>query len=430
MPPAPPVFAPPSPPPARRGGSLAALLAAAAAQAGAAAGACAAPLRLRDTGGAAPRARRVARPLARISEQLSPAAPAGGGAGAKAGAPPLPSERARRGGRGGVLSRASGGVRFVAGLALLPLRLLPLPRARKNGKNGGSSAGDNNTSSSASLSAPPPLSRAARERAGASARALAAREETRALFLHTNPSERRRASDFFATLAHPSWRLESIHAPSGTEIWRLPGGRFHTIMGVADVAAAPSTALELFRDPKAVFTKVFPRVDAMFLSGTVLASARGGFAACAARFRLPALVGGGAAPGFPAREFVWTQYVTRLASGNVLVTARSCDGDAPGAVACRQDARCPAEAALPRCTGAVRGALLTSGYYGRAIGTNGPIGTKNGAATSACSRVYYIVQADPGGVLPAWLVNFAAAKQAHNVTRLAAMFRNGQLVPA
>jgi hypothetical protein len=427
MPPPPPLFVPP--PAARRGGSLAALLAAAAAQAGAAAGACAAPLRLRDTGGAARPRRRVARPMARISEQLSPAPAPPPAAGAKAGAPPLPSERARRGGRGGVLSRASGGVRFVAGLALLPLRLLPLPRkTRKNGGSKNAAGAASSPSSASPLSAPPPpppLSRAARERAGASARAAAAREETRALFLHTNPAERRRASDFFATLAHPSWRLESLHSPSGTEIWRLPGGRFHTIMGVADVAAAPATALELFRDPKAVFTKVFPRVDAMFLSGTVLASARGGFAACAARFRLPALVGGGAAPGFPAREFVWTQYVTRLASGNVLVTARSCDGDAPGAVACRLDARCPAEDALPRCQGAVRGALLTSGYYGRSIGT------KNGAsATSACSRVYYIVQADPGGVLPAWLVNFAAAKQAHNVTRLAAMFRDGKLLPA
>jgi hypothetical protein len=118
------------------------------------------------------------------------------------------------------------------------------------------------------------------------------------------------------------------------------------------------------------------------------------------------------------------QYVTRLASGNVLVTARSCDGAASGAVAARSDARCPAAEALPPVArGAVRGSLLTSGYYGRRVAPT----AAGGAATS---RVFYIVQADPAGFLPAWLVNFAASKQAHNVTRLAAMFKGGQLQAA
>jgi hypothetical protein len=421
------------PPPPRRG-SLDALLAAAAqlsaAGGGAAACAHAAPPRGGGAGGSSAARRRVARPLARISAQL----PLPASADKKLPPPPLTEDARGGGGRGGarggrgLLARAGGGARFVAGLALLPLRLLPLPRKKQQRTHSGGSGGSGALSPSS-----PPLSHAARERAGAAARAAAAREETRALFLHANASERRRVSEFFSTLSAPGWRLESVHAPSGTEVWRLPGGRFHTIMGVADVAAAPKTALELFQDPKSVFTRVFPRVDAMFLRGEVLASARGGFAACAARFRLPSLVGSGAAPGFPAREFVWTQYVTRLASGNVLVTARSCDGASPGAAACRLDARCPREEALPRCAGAVRGALLTSGYYGRAnpaAAATSSAATSSAATSSASSRVYYIVQADPGGVLPAWLVNFAAAKQAHNVTRLAAMFRDGKLLPA
>jgi hypothetical protein len=201
-------------------------------------------------------------------------------------------------------------------------------------------------------------------------------------------------------------------------VWRLPGDRIHCIMGVADVAAAPSKALELFEDPKAVFTRVFPRVDTMFVRGAVLASARGGFAVCRGVFKLPALVGNGAAAGFPPRDFVWTQYVTKLrATGNVLVTARSCDGAGADAAAARADPRCPPDAALPRAgaEGAVRGRLLTSGYYGRRAGPN-------------ATRCFYIAQADPAGVLPAWLVNFAAGKQAGNVTRLAAMFRDGKLV--
>ena len=202
------------------------------------------------------------------------------------------------------------------------------------------------------------------------------------------------------------------------QVWRLPGDRIHCIMGVADVAAAPSKALELFEDPKAVFTRVFPRVDIMFIRGAVLSSARGGFAVCRAVFKLPAVVGSGAAAGFPPRDFVWTQYVTKLrATGNVLVTARSCDGAGPDAAAARADPRCPPAETMPRpgADGAVRGRLLTSGYYGRRMGP-------------ASSRVFYIAQADPGGILPAWLVNFAAGKQAANVTRLAAMFRNGKLL--
>ncbi len=107
--------------------------------------------------------------------------------------------------------------------------------------------------------------------------------------------------------------------------------------------------------------------------------------------------------------------MTKLASGNVLVTARSCDGDGPDAKAARGDPRCPAQDKLPQPRGAVRGRLLTSGYYGHRVGP-------------ASSRVYYIVQADPAGLLPSWLVNLASAKQAHNVTRLAAMFRDGKLV--
>lgn len=156
----------------------------------------------------------------------------------------------------------------------------------------------------------------------------------------------------------------------------------------------------------------------MFVRGAVLASARGGFAVCRGVFKLPALVGNGAAAGFPPRDFVWTQYVTKLrATGNVLVTARSCDGAGADAAAAHADPRCPPDAALPRAgaEGAVRGRLLTSGYYGRRAGPN-------------ATRCFYIAQADPAGVLPAWLVNFAAGKQAGNVTRLAAMFRDGKLV--
>ena len=387
-----------------------------------------------SAGGAA---RRTPQPFfAALSSRGARAAPA---------AAPAATAPARSGGGGSLLGLPFGllfgGVRLtagaagsVAGLALLPLRLLPMPRRRSApAPDGGSGSG----------SASPPLSREARERAGHALRAKAAKEELAMLWSYTNAAERARVTDFFACFSSPRWRLEEVR-DNGTEVrlyavscacavlvaplltricplrqvWRLPGDRIHCIMGVADVAAAPSKALELFEDPKAVFTRVFPRVDTMFIRGAVLSSARGGFAVCRAVFKLPALVGNGAAAGFPPRDFVWTQYVTKLrATGNVLVTARSADGAGPDAAAARADPRCPPASALPPpgADGAVRGRLLTSGYYGR---REGP----------AKSRVFYIAQADPGGILPAWLVNFAAGKQAANVTRLAAMFRNGKLL--
>ena len=250
---------------------------------------------------------------------------------------------------------------------------------------------------SSSEAASIPLSVRERERAAHLQRSAYACEETRALWLCRDPKERKRTADFFATFAAPGWRLEEVRS-DGTEVWRLPGSRIHTILGVKDVNTVTKTALEMFSDPRAVFTRVFPRIDSMFLAGEVLA-VKGAETLCAATFKLPNLVGGGSAPGFPPREFVWTQYVTRLPSGNVLVTAATSEEGAK----------------RPTARGAVRGTLLTSGYYGRKV---------DGQQRT---RVYYIAQADPAGILPAWLVNFAAGKQAGNVTRLAQMFKTGRL---
>ena len=38
-------------------------------------------------------------------------------------------------------------------------------------------------------------------------------------------------------------------------------------------------------------------------------------------------------------------------------------------------------------------------------------------------------QADPGGILPKWLVNMCAARQAGNVERLSDLYRSGTFVP-
>jgi hypothetical protein len=57
---------------------------------------------------------------------------------------------------------------------------------------------------------------------------------------------------------------------------------------------------------------------------------------------------------------------------------------------------------------------LTSGYYGRKV------------PGQDASKVWFIVQADPKGFLPKWLVNLASTRQAANLTRLADLFKNGR----
>ena len=239
-----------------------------------------------------------------------------------------------------------------------------------------------------------------RERQFLAERRRYAAEECRGLFL-LRGLERQRTAEFFKTFASDKWRLEEDRS-DGTEVWRLPGARIHTIMGIHTVNAAPKTALDMFSDPKAVFTRVFPRVDTMFIAGQVLETKTGGETLCAAIFKLPNLVGPGSAPGFPPREMVWRQFVTKLqATGNVLVTAATGGENAAH------------KAVIHR--GAVRGTLLTSGYYGRKL-------------PGSRTRVFYVASADPGGIIPPWLVNFAAGRQAGNVTRLAELFKTGRFL--
>ena len=62
------------------------------------------------------------------------------------------------------------------------------------------------------------------------------------LWLVRNAEERQRAHDFFTTFASDRWRFEELRE-DGTEVWRLPGARIHTIMGIQRVNASPSLAL-------------------------------------------------------------------------------------------------------------------------------------------------------------------------------------------
>ena len=64
--------------------------------------------------------------------------------------------------------------------------------------------------------------------------------------------------------------------------------------------------------------------------------------------------------------------------------------------------------------------MLTSGYYITQRWSQD--GEMEG------SQIAFVVQADPKGALPAWVVNPVAPKQAHNVTRLRKFLDSGDVV--
>jgi hypothetical protein len=86
------------------------------------------------------------------------------------------------------------------------------------------------------------LNRSERERLSRAQREAWVAEELAGLWLVRDAEERKRSEAFLRTLASPKWRFEELHA-DGTEVWRLPGTRIHTIMGSTIVDAPPSLAL-------------------------------------------------------------------------------------------------------------------------------------------------------------------------------------------
>ena len=114
---------------------------------------------------------------------------------------------------------------------------------------------------------------------------------------------------------------------------------------------------------------------------------RPGHALLHGTFKLPSVV--------PDRDFIWDQVALRLPTGSVLIAGQSVEEYAE-------------DEEVPVAKGHVRGAVLTSGYYV----------APETEAEGGGSKIAFVVQADPKGSLPAWVVNLVAPKQAHNVTRL------------
>jgi hypothetical protein len=181
---------------------------------------------------------------------------------------------------------------------------------------------------------------------------------------------------------------------------RVTGERKRPDADAASVASRlanlPSAQTEATRDALARSNEAPSRTDGDGDVSDLIASAetrdpkfvdRPGHALLHGTFRLPSVV--------PDRDFVWDQVALRLPTGSVLIAGQSVEVFGEDEV-------------VPVSKGHVRGAVLTSGYYV----------APESAAEGGGSKIAFVVQADPKGSLPAWVVNFVAPKQAHNVTRL------------
>jgi len=146
----------------------------------------------------------------------------------------------------------------------------------------------------------------------------------------------------------------------------------------ANAAAAAVRA----KTPAMTALETVPRASA---ESTNPLGCRPGHAILRGTFKLPSII--------RDRDFVWEQLTMKMPNGAVVVAAQSIENGVVDAVA-------------PPTEGHVRGSILVSGYYAAPNAQTGG------------STLYYVVQADPKGQLPMWVVNLVAPDQAQNVARL------------
>jgi len=162
------------------------------------------------------------------------------------------------------------------------------------------------------------------------------------------------------------------------------GSAFHLVRGVAilkDVDMAQLVAA--FADPTK-FDQLMKMADTMYKAGRVVEVKDEAHTVCHASFTMPALL--------PSRDFVWNNLLARFPGDKEVVAM---------AVSVERDDIPPSEDTW----GMVRGTLIESGYH---IVDQG----------DGTIKLTYVVQADPGGWLPVFVVNLAAADQADNCTRI------------
>jgi hypothetical protein len=196
--------------------------------------------------------------------------------------------------------------------------------------------------------------------------------------------------DFVACVDGDGWRpMTNFFGARTTKKFMKhdPGSPQILIKGVSPVKAKASDIFELFSDP-AKFQESMKIIDPMFIAGKVMEVPDAHHVEIHAQFKAP--------PGITNRDFCYEAM-------HAMVDAKT--AFCIGASIKRPD--CPPSTQTWKW---VRGEIKVSGYLVR--------NTENG---DGCVLTY-IVQVDPSGWVPTWVVNLVAGDQADNVTRIARYF--------
>mmetsp|Transcript_56539 Transcript_56539/g.89791 ORF Transcript_56539/g.89791 Transcript_56539/m.89791 type:complete len:330 (-) Transcript_56539:68-1057(-) len=197
-------------------------------------------------------------------------------------------------------------------------------------------------------------------------------------------------NDLIATADQPGWKqVSNMFGPKTTKKFMKAqeGSPLIMIKGVSPINTKAIDVFKFFSEPE-VWNDAMKISDVLFMGGKILEVFDAHHIACHAQFRTP--------PGITNRDFCFSGLHAMFDEQTAVSIAASL-----------QRADCPPAKSEWKF---VRGEILTSGYIAR-DSTDG----------KGC-ELTYIVQVDPKGWLPSWVVNIVASDQADNVTRIAKHF--------
>jgi len=197
-------------------------------------------------------------------------------------------------------------------------------------------------------------------------------------------------ASFFDVAESPDWKpVVNYWGPATTKKYQMQkeGSPINMIKGTSSVKA---TAFEVFSlmDDRSKWEENMRIMDTMFIGGRVVETYDPHHGVCHAKFRTP--------PTITNREVVFVSLHCMMDEHTFITLAHTI---------VHKD--------VPDTPGFVRGEIMCTGYLAQ--------DTQDG-----CCNLVYIVQVDPKGWLPAWVVNICAADQADNVTRIAKFFAAGK----
>mmetsp|Transcript_74228 Transcript_74228/g.135550 ORF Transcript_74228/g.135550 Transcript_74228/m.135550 type:complete len:300 (-) Transcript_74228:58-957(-) len=211
--------------------------------------------------------------------------------------------------------------------------------------------------------------------------------ESRAL----SDQDRKRIENFLECNKAPGWKpISNMFGPKTTKksMLQQEGNPLVLIKGVSPLKCKAIDTFKLFADPSK-WHQAMKIADVMFVGGEVLEVLDAHHMVLHAKFRTP--------PGVINRDFCFTGLCAMLDEHTAVTLVES---------VVRAD--CPASDSTWSW---VRGEIKVSGYM-----------AKDDPNGDGC-ELTYIVQVDPKGWLPTWVVNIVAADQADNVTRIAQHFK-------